>query len=98
MYNEQMDSFSKAHPLDFKVEDHETVMFLQPWGEWKLMITEWNGSYKITCSNDTYTDEWVSEDPDLDQYDNSTLWEMAWSHFDKGLVDAEELHQPSNVF
>ena len=98
MYNEQMDSFSKANPLDFKVEDHETVIFLQPWAEWKLMITEWNGSYKVTCSNEKYTDEWVGEDINLESYSEGELWELAWSHFDKGLANADELHQPSEVF
>lgn len=97
-FNPMEEGFSKYHSSDFKNRDNDKIILHDTWGEWEMQILNREDSYKIVCSDGKYTDEWVSEDPDIDQYDETTLWGMAWSHFDEGLANAEELHQSSEVF
>lgn len=97
-FNPMEEGFSKYHSSDFKNRDNDKIILHDTWGEWEMQILNREDSYKIVCSDGKYTDEWVTYDADIIDYNLGELWRMAWEHFDDCLADADELSSLSEYY
>lgn len=97
-------SFRRATRFDFNEMDivpPKRSIIRQEWGEWTLAVfftDDYLGPYKGIISNGEYTAEYEGEDPDRNDAPTGDLWAEAWEVFDDAMVNAEELHTPSEYF